>query len=293
MEISVCLSVVKIISEAMRVKKMALINPNLLRRTVLEMSERCGQPTHLGGSLSELDILNVLYGSVMRHKPAKPLDENRDIFILSKGHGFLGQLSVLYHQGYFSESDLMGFQSDGGEFISHPVRDLERGIESSNGSLGQGLSFGLGIALGSLAKGNPRRTFVLMGDSECSEGSVWEAAILAGRLRTSNLVAIVDSNGHGNDGYGPVLGRRDLANAFSAFGWSVKEVNGHDYEQLQAAFEHDLSNGLPTAVICETVKGKGVSFMEDNNDWHHGRVTYRVLEKALAELPVKLERNEG
>jgi transketolase len=106
-------------------------------------------------------------------------------------------------------------------------------------------------------------------------------------------VAIVDANGHGNDGYGPVLGRRDLANAFSAFGWRVKQVNGHDYVELQTAFEHDLSNGLPTAIICETVKGKGVSFMEDNNDWHHGRVTHRVLEKALAELPVNLERNEN
>lgn len=270
---------------------MPLINPNLLRRTILEMSERCGQPTHLGGSLSEIDILNTLYGIVMKHNPAQPLDETRDIFILSKGHGFLGQLSVLFHQGYFSERDLEGFQTDAGEFISHPVRDVVRGIESSNGSLGQGLSFGLGIAVGSLAMGNPRRTYVLMGDSECSEGSVWEAAILAGHLRTSNLVAIVDSNGHGNDGYGPVLGRRDLARAFSAFGWHVKEVDGHDYDQLQIAFEHDSSNRMPIAVICKTVKGKGVSFMEDNNDWHHGRVTSRVLERALDELPIDLERN--
>lgn len=272
---------------------MALTDPNRLRLTVIEMAEKCGQSTHLGGSLSEIDILNVLYGNVMRHNPADPLDANRDIFILSKGHGFLGQVAVLFHQGYFSKSDLDGFQTDEGVFISHPVRDLGRGIESSNGSLGQGLSFGLGIALGALALEHARRVFVLMGDSECSEGSVWEAAILAGHLATSNLVAIVDTNGFGNDGYGPVLRGNNLSKAFSALGWRVKEVDGHDYEELQSALEQDSSSDMPTAVICYTVKGKGVSFMENNNDWHHGRVTPRVLDKARKELAVDGEKSGG
>ena len=263
---------------------MALIDPKLLRRTVLEMSERSGQSTHLGGSLSEIDILNVLYGQVMHHNPEDPLDENRDIFILSKGHGFLGHLAVLFHQGYVKDSELLGFQSDDGDFISHPVRDVARGVESSNGSLGQGLSFGLGIAIGSSAMANPRKVFVLMGDSECSEGSVWEAAILAGYLGASNLVAIVDANGHGNDGYGPVLGRDKLAQVFNSLGWLVREVDGHNYDELQQAFVFDPSITKPIAVICQTIKGKGVSFMEDNNDWHHGRVTSRVLERALNEL---------
>jgi transketolase len=221
----------------------------------------------------------------MRHDPGNPLEESRDRFIMSKGHGFLSLLATLHHHGYFPPEDLGTFQVDGGAFIAHPVRDLARGIESSNGSLGQGLSFGLGLALGLTRRNVQSRVFVLMGDSECSEGSVWEAAMLAGKLSTSNLVAIVDSNRLGNDGYGPVLDENQFAALFEALGWRVSKVDGHDHEQLASHLSSAGSEGEgPTALVCRTTKGKGVSFMENNNDWHHGRLSPKLLTQALAEL---------
>lgn len=262
-----------------------MINGSLLRRTLLEASARCGTPVHLGGSLSCIDILNVLYGSVMRHNPGNPRDLGRDFFVMSKGHSFLGLLSVLFHHGYFSQEDFDSFQTDGGVFISHPVRDIGRGIESSTGSLGQGLSLGLGLAIGSSRAVSANRVFVLMGDSECSEGSIWEAAMLAGQLGVGNLIAIIDSNGLGNDGYGPIQSASALQTQFKALGWDVQKVDGHDYAEVERALMNAIGeHSSPSLLVARTVKGKGISFMEGNNDWHHAQVTQKILELALQEL---------
>ncbi len=262
-----------------------LIDEKLLRLTILQTASASRGAAHIGGALSSIDILNVLFGKIMEHDPCNPLDPKRDRFILSKGHSFLSLLAVLFHHGYFSEDDLSGFQVDEGAFISHPVKDLPRGVESSNGSLGQGLSYGLGLAQGMRALDLKSKVFVLMGDSECSEGSVWEAAILAGKVSAGNLTAIVDANGFGNDGYGPILDAAELAGMFKVLGWDVSTVDGHDVFALERALaSKNLSGERPVAVVCETVKGKGVSFMEANNDWHHGRLSPRLLNQAMVEL---------
>ena len=262
-----------------------MIDANLLRRSLLEASARCGAPVHLGGSLGCVDILNVLYGRVIRHNPRNPGDPGRDFFVMSKGHSFLALLSVLFHHGYFSQEDFNSFQTDGGVFIAHPVRDIGRGIESSTGSLGQGLSVGLGLAIGSSKAGGDNRVFVLMGDSECSEGSVWEAAMLAGQRGVGNLIAIIDSNGLGNDGYGPIHSASALEAQFMALGWDVQVVDGHDNLEVERALMGAVAEySSPSLLVAKTVKGKGISFMEGNNDWHHAQVTQKTLELALQEL---------
>lgn len=263
-----------------------VIGSATIRKLVLEVARDCGGPVHLGGSLSQVEILNVLYGEVLRHAPENPEWSDRDIFLLSKGHAFLGLLATLHLYGYFSRSELGTFQSGAGGFISHPVRDLSRGVEGTTGSLGQGLSYGLGLALAMKKIGNQgRRVFVLMGDSESSEGSVWEAALLAPKLALDNLVAIVDCNGYGNDAEGVVNSADTLLGMFRAAGWSSEIVNGHDEEALSTALSPPMDGlSAPRAIIAATVKGKGFGVMESNNDWHHNRVTDKVFNEAIHEV---------
>ncbi len=260
-----------------------------LRRLIVQTAADCGESAHLGGCLSMVELLNVLFGSVLRHKPNDPLWDDRDIFILSKGHAVLGYLAVLHAYGYFSREKLSTFQQNGSDLIAHPVKKLSLGIESSNGSLGQGLSYGLGMAIGMRKRGQDhRRVFVMMGDGECNEGSVWEAVALAAELGVSNLIAIVDENRHRNDGVNTLYnsaGGPVLADVWRAFGWHVVEIDGHDTEEVHAAYQEILANNeKPGVIVANTVKGKGIGFMEDNNDWHHNRITPKTLETCLEQL---------
>ncbi len=260
-----------------------------LRRLILETAAECGQATHVGGSLSMVEMLDVLFGSVLRHDPKNSQWDDRDIFILSKGHAVLGYFAVLHAHGYFSREVLATFQQNGSRLIAHPVKDLTLGVESSNGSLGQGLAFGLGVALGLGLRGEThRRVFVMMGDGECNEGSVWEAAALAAERSVGNLVAIVDQNGQRNDGPNTLFsGPKSavLSNIWRAFGWQVLEVDGHDAAAIREAYATIINAAeQPGVVIAHTIKGKGVDFMEGNNDWHHNRVTSKVLAACLEQL---------
>jgi transketolase len=258
-----------------------------LRETIIRTAFACGQAAHLGGALSMTDILAVLYWrGLMNYRPTEPRWEERDIFILSKGHAVLGHLAVLNRIGTISDEDLKTFQTNGSKLIAHPIKNLEYGIESSNGSLGQGLSYGLGMAVGYLRRNLANKVFVMMGDGECNEGSVWEAAALAAELQADNLIGIVDVNRLRNDGANSLFPSAErLASVWRSFGWDVHEVDGHDFGEIEAALRGALEREeTPSVIVANTVKGKGISFMENNNDWHHNRITETILKESLSEL---------
>lgn len=263
---------------------------HFMRRKILDISFQCKLSTHLGGGLSIVDILATLYGSVLRIDPTQPHWEERDRFILSKGHGVLGYFSALLAAGLISEEVFATFQTNGSDLIAHPVMNLDLGIESSNGSLGHGLSLGTGLALAARKKGQHHKVYVLMGDGECNEGSVWEGIMLAAQLKLDNLIAIVDYNKLQSDGNSThIIDLGDLAGKFSCFGWNALNVDGHAIPELLTAFTTPSPAGAPKVLIAHTVKGKGIGFMENNNEWHHARLTQTQYERALAELetPVK------
>jgi transketolase len=256
------------------------------RRIIVKTAFECGQATHIGGSLSMVELLTTLFGEVLVHRPHEPEWDGRDVFILSKGHSVLGYFAVLHHHGYLSAEKLATFQTNGSDLIAHPVKKPSLGIESSNGSLGQGLAYGLGIALGMRKRRQDRRVYVMLGDGECNEGSVWESAATAAELGLGNLTAIVDENGLRNDGPNSTYsGRVVLANVWRAFGWNVVELDGHDHAAILTAFaEARRRADVPTAIVARTVKGKGVPFMEANNDWHHNRITATIYDECLRVL---------
>lgn len=257
-----------------------------IRKTIVDTAFKCGEAAHIGGSLSMVELLNVLFGEVLNHRPKEPEWPGRDLFILSKGHAVLGYLAVLHLYGYFDANKLATFQTDGSDLIAHPVKKLQLGIESSNGSLGQGLSFGLGLALGMEMKNEDRRVYVMLGDGECNEGSVWETAALAAERGTNRLCAIVDENHFRNDGATTTyVNKIRLAGVWQAFGWNVIEVNGHDRGQIRNAFAAARAHeDGPTAIVANTIKGRGIDFMEANNDWHHNRITSNVYRDCLCAL---------
>ena len=257
-----------------------------IRRDVIEAGFRCGESAHFGGGLSLVDLLAVLYGRHLRFDPANPRWPERDIFILSKGHGVLGYFATLKNVGLMSDDIFQTFQKNGSHLIAHPVMNLDIGIESSNGSLGQGLSFAAGIALAMKKRNSQRKVFVILGDGECNEGAVWEAAMFAAQYELDNLVAIVDLNGFQNDGAAAMVSRQgDMRAKWEAFGWQAQDVNGHDLDQIGAAYAEACSvSGKPAVIVAHTVKGKGISFMENNNDWHHNRLTEANYRIALADL---------
>ena len=257
-----------------------------LRRLILETASHCGESAHIGGSLSMVELLYVLFGTYLKHDPKNPKWDGRDIFILSKGHAVLGYLATLHFYGYFDAGKLQTFQTNGSDLIAHPVKNIQLGIESSNGSLGQGLSYGLGISVGFKKRGLDRLVYVLLGDGECNEGSVWEAAASASELVADNLIAILDENRFRNDGANATYSENiSLADAWKSFGWNVISVDGHDFSEISLAFEAAQTfTGKPSIIVARTVKGKGIPFMENNNDWHHNRITPSVLAECIAVL---------
>ena len=257
----------------------------VMRLKMLEISYNCTLSTHLGGGLSMTEMMATLYARVLRFDKKDPRWEGRDRFILSKGHGVLGYFSALVAAGVISEEVYNTFQTNESDLIAHPVMNLDLSIESSNGSLGQGLSMAVGIALAAKKKNAPFTTYVLLGDGECNEGSVWEAVMSAGQLRLDNLVAMVDYNKLQSDGAaGQIMDLGDLANKFRAFGWDAYDIDGHKIDQLVNAIEAPKVEGKPRVIVANTVKGKGVSFMENNNEWHHNRLTKANFDLAIAEV---------
>lgn len=226
---------------------------------------------HLGSTLSLIEIMRVLYDDVLNYRADEPLWEDRDRCILSKGHGCIALYVLLADKGFFDESHLHTFCKSTSILGGHPERGKVPGVEASTGALGHGLSIGLGQALAMRLQGRDSRVFVLMGDGEINEGSVWEAAMCAGKHRLSNLVAMVDYNKlQSYDRTAVVQDLEPLADKWRAFGFAVREVDGHDVDQLRHVLSRlPFEGDKPSAIICHTVKGRGIAEAEGNPDWHH------------------------
>ena len=256
-----------------------------LRRHVIQMIATAGSG-HPGGSLSAADIVTALYFNVLRHDPKNLQWPDRDRFVLSKGHAAPILYAALAECGYFPVEELATLRKLGSRLQGHTDRTLTPGVEMSAGSLGQGLSYGIGIALAGRLDKRDYHVYVLLGDGECEEGQVWEAAMFAPHFQLDNLTAIVDQNGIQLDGRCcDIMGIEPLADKWRAFNWHVIEIDGHDMSQvLQALKEAGKIKGKPTAIIAHTVKGKGVSFMEGNVDFHGKAPNAQETEMALKEL---------
>ena len=257
-----------------------------MRKKVLDMALTAGaSSSHFGGGLSIVDITATLYGAIMKFDPKNPEWKNRDRFILSKGHGVLGYYTALSEIGYISEKDLKTFEKDGTYLFGHPVMNRSKGIEFSNGSLGMGLSLGIGVALAGKRKNIDYKVYVLMGDGECNEGSVWEAAMAGPHYKLDNLVAILDKNNLQQTGTNrEIMSVGDLASKWKSFGWQVYEIDGHNITELYDTFLSLKNQNGPVAIVANTVKGKGFSFAENNNAWHHAPLSSSQYEAALEEL---------
>ena len=241
---------------------------------------------HPGGSLSAADIVTALYFNEMNVDPKNPKMEGRDKFILSKGHAGPVQYSALALKGYFPVEDFMTLRKLGSKFQGHPDMNKVPGIEMSTGSLGQGFAAAGGMAIANKLNNDPGRIYVLLGDGEIQEGIVWEAAMSAAHYKLDNMVGILDYNGLQIDGRNEdVMTVAPVADKFRAFGWNVLEINGHDFEEILDAFAKAREcKGKPTMIVAKTVKGKGVSFMEDNAGWHGKAPNDEETEQAVAEL---------
>jgi transketolase len=239
---------------------------------------------HVGGDLSVTDILTTLFFGVLRLDPLNPLWPDRDRIILSKGHCAASLYTVMSLAGFFPGDLLPTFAKPLSPLSGHPNRRKVPGIEANTGALGHGLPFGVGCAIAARLAGSPRRVFVVMGDGELQEGSNWEAAMTAGHRGLSNLIAVVDRNRLQQGARTEDTNRLEpLADKWRAFGWEVVELDGHDHAALLSAFEPPAS-GKPRAIVARTVKGKGVSFIEDRVEWHHKVPSAEQVEKALLEL---------
>ena len=249
-----------------------------LRRRIVVATQSTGEG-HIPSAFSVLDVLWVLYDRILRYDSEIPAAAERDIFILSKGHAALGLYAVLAAKGFFDASELRAFGTKGSRLGGHPDCRKVPGVEASTGSLGHGLPIGVGIALGQCIKRSSRRVFVLVGDGECNEGTVWESALLAAHHKLGNLTCIVDYN-HSTD---PALPVGDLVSKFAAFGWSARTIDGHDPNAIYRALT-EPHRDQPQAVVCRTVKGHGCQRMENNPAWHHRGPSQEEIDEILEEL---------
>ncbi|MBI5789595.1 MAG: transketolase [Candidatus Schekmanbacteria bacterium] len=256
-----------------------------LRIDVLKALANAGSG-HTGGSLSAIEIITALYFNKMRHNPQNPQWEERDMFVLSKGHGAPAWYAALARCGYFPVEELQNLRKIDSRLQGHPYSRTTPGVEVSSGSLGQGLSIANGLALSHRLDGKTGKIYVLMGDGEMQEGQIWEAAMSAGHYKLDNICAIIDNNGLQIDGaVCNIMNVEPLDEKWRAFGWQVFKVNGHNFAELIQALNAASSvKGKPSLIIAQTVKGKGVSFMENKVQYHGMAPTSQELERALAEL---------
>lgn len=258
----------------------------LVRAEVIRMSQRAGT-AHLASSLSCIDILVAAYWRVLRIDAKNPQAADRDRLILSKGHAVSALYACLAHKGFFPVSELLAYNADGGHLPEQPSPGCAPGVEWATGSLGHGLGVGLGVALAGRIQKRSYRVFVVLSDGECNEGSVWEAAMFAPQQKAGNLTAIIDYNKWQATGRSEeIMSLKPLAEKWKAFGWDAVEVDGHDLEALtrEMSVEHP---DRPRALIAHTVKGRGVSFMQDDNNWHYRSPTEEEVSLAEIELGIQ------
>jgi len=262
---------------------------NWVRRKALDMAVNSGK-AHLGGSYSCIDILVALYnGKILKVSPETINDKNRDRFILSKGHASLALYPILANNDFFPMEELETYGKEG-TMLGGSVDYHINGIEMSSGSLGHGLSVGCGISLSGKVDKKNFNTYVLLGDGECNEGSIWESIMFASSQKLKNLTAIVDNNklGATTNSYN-YTGGSNLSDRWESFGWNVYEINGHDFNQIFKCFREIISSSSekPSVVIANTIKGKGISFMENKSNWHHGVPKGDLLKQAYKDLGVE------
>lgn len=247
---------------------------------------------HPGGSLSAIEILTSLYFDIMKIDSENPNWDERDRFIMSKGHACLGLSTILFLKGFISKHELESFRKNGGSLSAHVDMKKMPGVDMSTGSLGHGLSVGVGRALSGKINNEDFRVFVIMGDGETQEGSIWEAAMSAQHYKLDNLVGIIDRNKIQQCGFTEdIMSLEPYENKWESFGWAVKTVDGHSIDEIKAALKQlPFVSGKPSLLICDTVKGKGVSFMENDNAWHGGGAIKSYANEALAE--VEFSRNK-
>ena len=259
-----------------------------LRRTIIR-TLAAGQRGHVGAAFSLVEILRVLYDDVLKYDAKHPKSPSRDRFVLSKGHGCLALYALLADKGFIPEDELWKFCKSDGLLGGHPEHHIP-GVEASTGSLGHGMSIALGFALNGRSIGAPYRTFVVIGDGESNEGSIWEAALSAGKHRLGNFTVLTDYNKHQSYGStAEVQTLEPLADKWRAFGFAAVDVDGHDVAALRDVLTRvPLDSAKPTAVICHTVKGRGIPFAENDMTWHHqSKVTAQDAERLLAALEAR------
>lgn len=257
-----------------------------IRREIIEASHDVGRlGVHIGSALSATDILAVLYADFLKYDVNDPKSADRDYFILSKGHAYIGFYATLAKTGFFSNADVKEqFMTDGGWLPVHPVKNLEKGIEFSGGSLGTGMPFAVGKAYALKLVGKPNKVFTLVGDGECDEGSIWEAFMSAANLKLNNLTVVVDKNGLQQDGLTEEVLFVDIESLAKACKWNVIVVDGHNHQELKNAFSKSYDNEMPKCIVANTIKGKGISFMENDNNWHHASMNEKQYHQAVEEL---------
>ncbi len=258
-----------------------------IRYQVIQMSKN-GRAPHLGSSLSCVDLIVAAYHAFLRINPTIPADPLRDRFILSKGHAVSTLYAMLAYKKFFPMKDLKSFNSDGSNLPEHPTPGCVPGIEMATGSLGHGLSVGIGMALAARILKQSYRVMVLLSDGECNEGSVWEAAMFSPSKKLDNLIAIVDFNKwQATERSEEVMALSPLKDKWSAFGWETYEIDGHNIDEILDVYAKLANeNGKPKAIIAHTVKGKGVSFMEDDNNWHYRIPNDDEFEKVKLEFGI-------
>ncbi len=256
-----------------------------IRKKILDMSLIAGaDSSHFGGALSIVEIVSVLFSDIMRINKKNPLWEDRDRFILSKGHACLAYYAALNEIGYISDDELKTFEKNESNLLGHPVINRNLGIEFSNGSLGMGLSLGIGVCLGLKKKNMKNQVYVVLGDGECNEGSIWEGAMSASNFNLDNLTVVVDHNKFQQTGSNDeIMKLNNLREKWISFGWETIEIDGHDIEKLKYFLAKDKEK-KPRAIIANTIKGKGFSFSENNNSWHHAVMTKKFYDQAKEEL---------
>ena len=275
-------------------KKQLQILACKVRMGIIESTHaaKCGHP---GGSMSAAELFTYLYFKEMNVDPKNPKWENRDRFVLSKGHCAPGLYAALAHRGFFPVEDLLQLRKVGSYLQGHPNMNTVPGIDMSTGSLGQGISTACGMALSAKLKNQDNRVYTLLGDGEIQEGQVWEACMFASHYSLDNLCVIIDNNGLQIDGdVAKVMSPYPIDEKLAAFGFDVQCIDGHDFEAIEAALNHAKTvKGKPSAIVMTTVKGKDVSFMENQAGWHGVAPNDAQYEQAMAELNKKLEELEG
>jgi transketolase len=257
-----------------------------MRENIIFTAYKAGSKSaHIGGALSVTDIIAVLYSDIMNIKKKKYLDDDRDRFILSKGHACLALYAALVVKKFLKKKDLITFECDGSKLLGHPIINKEDGIEFSTGSLGMGLSLGVGVALAAKKKKKSYNTYVIIGDGECNEGSIWETTLSACQFKLDNLTIIVDRNNFQQTGSSnSILNLENLKNKFESFGCFVLDIDGHNLSKIYNAFSVKNLTKKPKVIIANTIKGKGFKIFENNNNWHHSVITKSIYKEIQREI---------